>query len=76
MFNTGRIKAERIAAGLTQEDIAKKMGWSRTKYSKFENGKSKTGADDLAEFAEIVGATNMNIFFNFNVPKTERTKSA
>lgn len=76
MFNTDRIKAERIAAGLTQEDIAKKMGWSRSKYAKFENGKSKTGADDLAEFAEIVGATNMNIFFKFDVPKMEREKIA
>lgn len=74
MFNTDRIKAERIAAGFTQDDVAKRMGWSRSKYSKFENGKSKTGADDLADFAEIVGATNMNIFFKFNVPKKERMK--
>lgn len=72
MFNTSRIKAERIAAGLTQEEVAAKMGWSRSKYSKFENGHSKTGADDLADFAKIVGTTNMNIFFRFNVPKMER----
>lgn len=76
MFNTDRIKAERIAAGYTQDDIARQMGWSRSKYSKFENGKSKTGADDLADFAEIVGVRNMNIFFRFDVPKMERNKSA
>ncbi|MGM0038163.1 helix-turn-helix domain-containing protein [Enterococcus sp. DIV0546] len=72
MFNTDRVKAERIAAGLTQEEIANELGWSRTKYVKFENGKSKTGADDLADFAKIVGVTDMNIFFKFNVPKTEQ----
>lgn len=76
MFNADRIKAERIAAGYTQDDIARQMGWSRSKYSKFENGKSKTGADDLADFAEIVGVRNMNIFFRFDVPKMEHIESA
>ncbi|HFE9851468.1 TPA: helix-turn-helix domain-containing protein [Enterococcus faecalis] len=76
MFNTDRIKAERIASGLTQEEAANKLGWSRAKYAKFENGKSKTGADDLADFAEIVGVTDMNIFFKFAVPITERKQPA
>lgn len=76
MFNTDRIKAERIASGLTQEEIAKRLGWSRAKYAKFENGKSKTGADDLADFADIVGVTDMNIFFKFFVPKTEQKQPA
>lgn len=76
MVITGRIKAERIAAGLTQEDIAVKMGWSRSKYAKFENGNLKTGADDLAGFAEIVGVIDMNIFFKPNVPISEQLQPA
>ena len=34
-----RIKAERIAKGLTQDDMAKALGWSdRARYAKRENG--------------------------------------
>lgn len=36
-LNLNRLKAERIAAGLTQDQVAEKMGWkTRTPYAKRE----------------------------------------
>lgn len=46
-----RIKAERVASGMTQSEIANKLGWkSRTPYAKRENGLVPFGADELANF--------------------------
>ena len=36
--NLLRVKAERVANGLTQEELAKKLGWARSQYAKRENG--------------------------------------
>lgn len=69
-----RIKAERVAKGLTQENMAKQLGWSRSTYAKRENGIVPIGADELANIASIlnINENQMGIFFKFNVPKKER----
>lgn len=70
-----RLKAERIANGLTQEQLANKMGWdSRTPYAKRENGIVSLGADELIKIASILGFSKdqVGIFFKHNVPKRER----
>lgn len=70
-----RLKAERIANGLTQDEMAERMGWStRTPYAKRENGIVSIGADELAKMAEILGFNegNIGIFFKINVPEKER----
>lgn len=55
-INLKRLKAERLANGLNQEEMAKKMGWkSRTPYAKRENGLVTIGADELVQMAEILG---------------------
>ena len=42
-----RIKAERIAKGLTQDEMAKALGWSdRARYAKRENGIVSFDADE------------------------------
>ena len=61
-----RLKAERIAKGYTQEDMAHKMGWkTRTPYAKRENGLVSIDADELIKIAFILGFTkdNIGIFF-------------
>lgn len=73
-----RLKAERIANGFTQDEMAKKMGWStRTPYAKRENGIVSIGADELAKMAGILGfnESNIGIFFKINVPEKERLVS-
>lgn len=65
-----RLKAERIAKGYTQEDMAHKMGWkTRTPYAKRENGIVSIDADELIKIAFILGFTkdNIGIFFKQNV---------
>lgn len=74
-INLKRLKAERIANGLTQDEMAKRMGWAtRTPYAKRENGIVSIGADELAKMAKILGfdESNIGIFFKVSVPKKEQ----
>ena len=61
-----RLKAERVASGLSQEDVAHRMGWkTRSPYAKRENGIISISAGELAEFVEIFGLPidKLPIFF-------------
>lgn len=74
--NYRRLKAERIARGLTQDEMAEKMGWnSRTPYAKRENGIVSLSADELIKAATIleIPLNNLEIFFTKDVPKKERS---
>ena len=67
-----RLKAERVASGLSQEEVAHRMGWkTRSPYAKRENGIISIGADELAEFVEIFGLPmdKLPIFFERSVPE-------
>lgn len=73
--NLKRLKAERIANDLTQDQMAERMGWSnRSAYAKRENGIVAIGADELAKMATILGYSddNIGIFFTSNVPEKEQ----
>ena len=69
-----RLRAERVACGLSQEDVAKKFGKTRSWYAKRENGFVSIGADELAKIAGIfnINDKRIAIFFNNNVPKKEQ----
>lgn len=65
-LNLRRLRAERIASGLTQDEVAEAMGWkSRTPYAKRENGIVNIGANELMKLAEIYGyePEDVHIFF-------------
>lgn len=67
-----RLKAERVASGLSQEDVAHRMGWkTRSPYAKRENGIVSIGADELAEFVEIfvLPMDKLPIFLKEVLPK-------
>ena len=71
-----RIKAERIAKGLTQDDMAKALGWSdRARYAKRENGLVSFDADELIKVATILGFSKdqIGIFF-YRRRSLKRTK--
>lgn len=73
--NHRRLKAERIAKGFTQDEMAEKMGWnSRTPYAKRENGIVSLSADELIKAATIleIPLNNLEIFFTKDVPERER----
>lgn len=60
-----RLKAERIASGLTQEEVAKEFGKTRAWYAKRENGFIPIGADELAKIAGLfnIDINKISIFF-------------
>ena len=77
-LDLNRIRAERIAKGMTQDEVAKKMGWkTRTPYAKRENGIVAIGADELISLALIFGYTkdDLGIFFNETVLEKEHVAS-
>lgn len=70
-----RIKAERIAKGMTQDEMAKALGWKdRVRYAKRENGFVSFDADELIKVATILGYTKdqLGIFFTSDVPEREQ----
>lgn len=64
-----KLKQVRLARNFTQQDIAEKMGVSRVYYSQWESNDRRINADQLLQFAKIVGVTLD--YFNDNPP--ERT---
>lgn len=74
-LNLKRLRAERIAKGMNQDEMAKAMGWhTRSSYSKRENGITTISATELVKMASILGygANQLDLFFTDNVPNKER----
>lgn len=69
-LNLKRLRAERIAKGMNQDEMAKAMGWhNRASYAKRENGITKISANELVKMASILGysANQLDLFFTDNV---------
>ncbi|RND51862.1 helix-turn-helix domain-containing protein [Lacticaseibacillus paracasei] len=74
-LNLKRLRAERIAKGMNQDEMAKAMGWhTRSSYAKRENGITTISATELVKMASILGygANQLDLFFTDNVPDKER----
>lgn len=74
-LNLKRLRAERIAKGMNQDEMAKAMGWhTRSTYAKRENGITTISATELVKMASILGygANQLDLFFTDNVPNKER----
>ena len=52
-----RIKALRTAKHFTQEQLAEKIGVSRQKYARIENGINNITSEDLSRIAEVLSVT-------------------
>lgn len=75
ILNLKRLRAERIACGITQDEMTQMMGWkTRTPYAKRENGIVDIGANEFIKMAKILGyeTNNLDIFFTQYVPEKER----
>ena len=76
ILNLKRLRAERIACGITQDELAHKMGWkTRTPYAKRENGIVDIGANEFIKMAKILGyeTNNLDIFLLNTFPKRTTT---
>lgn len=77
-LNLKRLRAERIAKGMNQDEMAKAMGWhTRSSYAKRENGITTISATELVKMASILGygANQLDLFFTDNVPNRERKET-
>ena len=72
--NLNRIKAERVARGLTQKELADVLGKPRSWLAKREPGIVPLGADELSSIASALGIepNQMSIFFESNVPDCQQ----
>ncbi|MBD8005854.1 helix-turn-helix domain-containing protein [Bacillus norwichensis] len=75
-FNYNRLKAERIARGLTVQEMADVLGISKGAYSKKENGKIALTVEDFSLISNKLGITRekMEIFFTEIVSEMETAK--
>lgn len=73
-FDVKRLKAERIAKGLTQEDVANALGVTRSWYAMKENGRRNITLEEFSKILDALGydESNVHIFFKLNVAKRER----
>lgn len=59
-----RIKAARKAAGLSQKDLAEKMGVTQSNISQYENDYAKPSAATLFKYAEAIGCGLSDLLFD------------
>lgn len=52
-----RIRVLRMTRGLTQEQVAEKIGMSRQRYARMENGVTSISLDILSKVSELFGVT-------------------
>lgn len=64
-----RIRAQRIAHGLTQSDLAKLVGISFQSVQKYEQGENRVSASRLYEFAEALGVAPQHFFDGLGMRK-------
>ena len=65
-LNLKRLRAERIAKGMNQDEMAKAMGWhTRSSYAKRENGITSIDVNEFVKMASILGygINQLGIFF-------------
>lgn len=72
-FNHNRLKAERIARGLTVEEMGGVLGVHKGTYSKKENGKLPIDVDEFSLITNKFGIErdDIVIFFTLNVSEME-----
>lgn len=70
-FNVKRMKAERIAKGISISDMAKKIRNDTRNLFKKENGHIRINVDDLAKVIEVLELPQdkCGIFFTYRVSK-------
>ena len=71
------LRAHRLAAGMSQGDLAKLLGVSFQQVQKYEKGVNRVGAGRLPQIAEIFGVP-VGVFFKstMDVSPAEKTGSA
>lgn len=67
-----KLKSLRNASGMSQKDMAAKLGLSVPSYSNYENGYSEPPIEIIQQFCEILNISISDLF-GFNVPSNTNT---
>ncbi|WP_304402271.1 helix-turn-helix transcriptional regulator [Lactobacillus intestinalis] len=75
-FDLNRLKAERIAKGLTQAQLAKAIGLSTNAYWRKENGQRDIGIKEFLKILKVLGYSEnkLPLFFKQDVDKREQKR--
>lgn len=65
----------RRAAGLSTYQLAERLGWSQSKVSKIENGRTAPSADDVQAWAQAIGAHGERVAHLAQRAKTALTEA-
>ncbi|OJG42980.1 hypothetical protein RV04_GL000739 [Enterococcus hermanniensis] len=68
VINLKRLKAERIANGITEAEMGKKLNKSSSIIYKYENGSRNLSIENFCKMIDVMGfkAKDVNIFFADN----------
>lgn len=66
-----RLKSFRRDKGITQRDMALKLGLSYSRYSNYENGYSEPPVEVIQKFCSIIGI-NEEVFFGFTITHSKK----
>lgn len=75
-FDLQRLKAERIAKGFTQAQLAHAIGISTNAYWRKENGQRDIGMEEFTKILSVLGFNKeqLPLFFAKSVPKKEQKR--
>lgn len=62
-FKHKEIKKHRESAGLTQRQMARKLGWTPQRISKIESGENAVNIKTFIKIAKVLKVTDFNPFF-------------
>lgn len=73
-FSLQKLRYERMSRRITQDEMARVLGVSRSSYIKRENGSVKISVEEFSIILNKLGIPEDEIsnFFTFNVPERER----
>ena len=66
------LRALRAGAGMTQQDLADKLGVTHISVSRWENGKTIPSPRYIKRMADIFGVAGKDIFFNLITTKVDK----
>lgn len=66
------LRALRVGAGLTQQDLANILGVSNISVSRWELGKSIPSPKYIKKMAKLFGVAGKDIFFNLITTKVDK----
>ncbi|MFD1887502.1 helix-turn-helix transcriptional regulator [Paenibacillus wenxiniae] len=65
------VKAARVNAGMSQEEVAKHLGLSKNGYTRKENGQSKFYIDEIVSLSDLFNVKLENFFETMCRKKTQ-----